>query len=522
MAANPFKVLADLQVSGSAAFKNGADMQSQKIVNVLAGTASTDAVNYGQLSTEVSRAGSAEASLSTAVSSEASRAGSAEASLSGAVSSEASRAGSAEASLSGGISTEVARAQSAETSLSGAISSEEARATSAETSLSSGISAEASRATSSESSLSAGISTEQSRAQSAEASLSGGISSEASRAGSAEGSLSSAVSSEASRATSAETSLSTGLSAEVSRAGSAEASLSGGVSAEASRAGSAEASLSTALSTEASRAGSAEVSLSTALSTEVSRASSAEASIATNFLKLDGTSAMTGELKMGNQDIVNANSGTFNGDVLVKGDLRVSGSLTYLNTTNLDIQDAKVTIAKGAANLAAAADAGIYVGSDSAPLADFSVTSVGEWVASGSAGLAVVASSSVDIAPGVSVVDGKINIEKTFRDFATAFGGMSSDQATRYAAARVVQEVAINPSGEGTFTFSTAPFVNAQIGYIALDVLVKDSNNLYTNDLVSVHLKTGGTYCTVEVTAPAAANGTVRIVAVNENWGLSG
>jgi Coiled stalk of trimeric autotransporter adhesin len=522
MAANPFKVLADLQVSGSAAFKNGADMQSQKIVNVATGTATTDAVNYGQLSAETSRAQSVEAAQSGAVSSEASRAASAEASLSSAVSAEASRAGSAEVSLSGAVSSEEARATSAETSLSGAISSEEARATSAETSLSGTISSEASRATSAESSLSSGISSEQSRAQSAETSLSGAVSSEASRAGSAEASLSGGISSEASRATSAETSLSSGLSTEVSRAGSAEVSLSGAVSAEASRAGSAEASLSGALSTEVSRAGSAETSLSTALSGEVSRAQSVETSIATNFLKLDGTSTMTGELKMGNQDIVNANSGTFNGDLLVKGNLNVSGSLTYLNTSNLDIQDAKVTIAKGAADLAAAADAGIYVGSDSAALAQIKVTSGGEWVASGSAGFAIAATSSADIAPGVSIVDGKFNVEKTLRDFAVAFGGMSNTQSSRYAAARVAQEIAINPSGEGSFTFSTAPFANAEIGYIAVDVLVKDSNNLYTNDLVSVHLKTGGTYCTVEITAPAAANGTVRLVAVNESWGLSG
>ena len=276
------------------------------------------------------------------------------------------------------------------------------------------------------------------------------------------------------------------------------------------------------LSTEVSRAGSAETSLSTALSGEVSRAQSVETSIATNFLKLDGTSTMTGELKMGNQDIANANNGTFNGDLLVKGNLNVSGSLTYLNTTNLDIKDAKVTIAKNAADLSAAADAGIYVGSDTAPLAEISVVSNGEWMISGSSGLSVAATSSADFAPGVSIVDGKFNVEKTFRDFATSFGGMSMGFATRYAAARVTTEVALNPSGEGSFSFSTAPFANAEIVHIAVDVLVVDANGHYTNDLVSVHLKTGGTYCTVDITAPAAAGSTVRLIAVNENWGLSG
>ena len=143
--------------------------------------AASEVVVYSQLSTEISRASSAETSLSTGLSSEISRASSAETSLSTGLSTEVSRASSAETSLSTGLSTEVSRASSAETSLSTGLSTEVSRASSAETSLSTGLSTEVSRASSAETSLSTGLSTEVSRASSAETSLSTGLSSEISR-----------------------------------------------------------------------------------------------------------------------------------------------------------------------------------------------------------------------------------------------------------------------------------------------------------------------------------------------------
>ena len=554
MAANPLKILSDLHVSGSAVFKEEVTILSQKITGLAAGTAAADAVNYGQLSTETSRAQSVEASLSTGLSSEASRAGSAEASLSGQVSSEQSRAQSAEASLSTGLSSEVSRAGSAEASLSSGISSEASRAgsveasletrlaaeesnltaevsraQSAEASLSTGLSSEASRAGSAEASLSTAASTavsaEASRAGSAEASLSTSLSSEASRAASAEASVSAAastaVSSEASRAASAEASLSTGLSSEASRAGSAEGSLSSAVSAEASRAGSAEASLSTSLSTENSRAVSAEGSLTTRISAEESRAASVEASIATNFLKIDGSNAMTGDLNMGGQDITNAKDGNFSGDVTIHGSLLISGSVTAISKTNLDVEDAKVTIAKGAANLTAAGETGIFVGSDSAPLAKFSVDANGLWISSGSAGLGIVLTGSNDtglFATGSN--PGVMNVEGTFRNLGTGVFQQLAGHANRYAAARVATEVSLNANGEGTYNFSTAPFADTEMGKIAVDVMVSGAAG-YSNDLVSVYVKAAGGYASLEITAPAAPNGKVRVVAVNEAWGLS-
>ena len=50
------------------------------------------------------------------------------------------------------------------------------------------------------------------------------------------------------------------------------------------------------------------------------------------------------------------------GDLTISGSLQVNGDLTYVNTTNLRVTDAKVVIADSAANLEAGQ--GIYIGSD--------------------------------------------------------------------------------------------------------------------------------------------------------------
>jgi len=151
----------------------------------------------GDIFAEVSRAKSAEGSLTSRVSVEESRAASAEGSLTSRVSVEESRAKSAEGSLttnvSNSVSTEQSRAISAEGSLTSRVSVEESRAASAEGSLTSRVSVEESRAKSAEGSLTSNVSnsvsTEQSRAVSAEGSLTSRVSSEESRAAVAEENL---------------------------------------------------------------------------------------------------------------------------------------------------------------------------------------------------------------------------------------------------------------------------------------------------------------------------------------------
>jgi hypothetical protein len=228
---------------------------------------------------------------------------------------------------------------------------------------------------------------------------------------------------------------------------------------------------------------------------------------------------MQGNLDMGGFDILDAKSGSFAGDLTVDGNLQVNGALTYVNTANLDVTDAKVTIAKSAANLAAAADAGIYVGSDTAPLAKAYVHTDGEWAISGSKGLAIALTGSNDVGFFELNANNEFNVEKTLRVMGGMFSEGIDDMNARYNDARIAVEVTLNGNGEGTYTFNTLPFHKDEMAKIAIDVMVSGAAG-YTNDLVSVHMKAVGNYASLEITAPAAADGKVRIIAVNEKWEL--
>lgn len=596
--ANPLKILTQLSASKEAEFEKAVTfredvaMSGKKITGLAAGTLAGEAVRYEQLSTETSRAGSVEASLSTGLSAEASRASSIEislaGSLSGLVSAEASRATSYETWLStqlstegsnriAGDSTEVSRAQSAEAVLSTAISSEASRAFSIEQSVIASLSSEVSRAQSVEGSLSTLNANEASRAQSTENSLASQISTETSRASSAETSLSGAISAEGSaraqgvtslmglistetsRANSVEgslatvdSSLSTSLSTETSRAGSVEVSLSTKISTETSRAGSVEGSLSNALSTEFSRAFEVENSIATALYAETSRAVSVESSIATNYLRIDGSSFMSGTLQMNQNDINNARTGSFSdliaANATINGNLTVNGGVTYVDAVNLQVTDKKVTIGAVTGNVGTGAlsflyDAGIYLGSDTDPAAkiinDYGAAG-GEWLLSNSAGVAIAATGSdtmvgLGLGPGYDlyVNNGKYNVETALRSIYKSINTLNSnatstntDMATNYAKLRYVEEATLDAQGHKEFNLSGSEFVGFKLGSaggllgslsaVTADVMIKDGAS-WTNDLVSLRIDALNTnWVKITVDAPASPNAQVRLVAVNE------
>lgn len=85
-----------------------------------------------------------------------------------------------------------------------------------------------------------------------------------------------------------------------------------------------------------------------------------------NIIVGDGTNwvAESGATARSSLGLGTSDSPTFAG-LTVNGDLTVTGSLTYINTTNLVIEDALITVASGAADLASlvAAGAGIEFGS---------------------------------------------------------------------------------------------------------------------------------------------------------------
>ena len=83
---------------------------------------------------------------------------------------------------------------------------------------------------------------------------------------------------------------------------------------------------------------------------------------APTYLKHDGSNAFTGQtLGVPNAFTINANSG--GGTVTISGNLNVTGTTTTVNTTNLEITDKNILIAKGNTSDATADGAGITIDS---------------------------------------------------------------------------------------------------------------------------------------------------------------
>lgn len=266
---------------------------------------------------------------------------------------------------------------------------------------------------------------------------------------------------------------------------------------------------------------------SSSLSSSIDAEASARAAEDLTFLKLDGSRSMTGDLNMGSNDIVSAGSGTFGGDVTVNGNLQVNGALTYVNTTNLDVTDKVVTIAKGAANGAAADGAGIevdgagvsftYDNASSKWVSDIGLSVAGEAAFDG----AMKLSGSAFVNIGTAIVGGKYDVNTAIRDLDAAVGQQATDISSKYDALRCVVTGTLT-SGTKTINLSTeggAMFATTEIDNIALDVMIDADNTGYTNDLVAIKMFVDAGALKVQIDAPAEASAKYRLIAVNEKDG---
>ena len=126
------------------------------------------------------------------------------------------------------------------------------------------------------------------------------------------------------------------------------------------------------------------------------------------YLKKDGSVSTTAAFTFGNK-IIGPSTFTIeptnvNGTVVIAGNLQVDGTQTAVNSTTMDVTDLNITVAKGAANSAAADTAGITVDGANATL-QYEDGSPGTWESSlgfrldgknGSAGLALDLAGSAD------------------------------------------------------------------------------------------------------------------------------
>ena len=103
------------------------------------------------------------------------------------------------------------------------------------------------------------------------------------------------------------------------------------------------------------------------------------------YLKADGSVSTTAAFTFGNK-IIGPSTFTIeptnvNGTVVIAGNLQVDGTQTAVNSTTMDVTDLNITVAKGAANAAAADTAGITVDGANATL-QYEDGSPGTWESS--------------------------------------------------------------------------------------------------------------------------------------------
>ena len=283
------------------------------------------------ITNEVTRAQTAETTLTTNLASEVTRAKAAETDIVTSMAAEVTRAQAAESILTDSITNEIKRAKSAELDGFSNLITESNRAQAAELALNNTITAEISRAEKVEKSLNDSITAEVTRAESFEESLGVSIANEVTRATTEEQHLQSEIDAATARAKAAENAVSLSIDSETTRAQTAESGLATtittAVTNEQQRAVSAESAINVSLNNEISRAKTVEAAISTALSTENTRAVKAEVDLQSQLNAID-----TGKL-----GAATVNNPTFTG-VMTVPNVIVTGinpnSALYLDANN--------------------------------------------------------------------------------------------------------------------------------------------------------------------------------------------
>jgi hypothetical protein len=237
---------------------------------------------------------------------------------------------------------------------------------------------------------------------------------------------------------------------------------------EANTRSAADAALSSSLAGEISRALAAEAVLSGNLAAEISRATAAEGTLQSNI-----------DVEKGRIDAIlsasNANYDTFK---------EVVDLINSVDTTN------------------DSAFAGYVISNDAA-------------IATLSGALNTKIDNEVTRATAAeAVLSGGLAQEVS--DRAAAVAAMK----TAYSAARFVQTGSL-VSGAVVVSFAAegAMFAVAEMGNIALDVMVGADGSGYTNDLVAVKMFSDGGVLKVQIDAPATPSAGYRLIAVNEKKG---
>lgn len=224
-----------------------------------------------------------------------------------------------------------------------------------------------------------------------------------------------------------------------------------------------------------------------------------------------------------------AGSGSIQGKLTVYGGLNVQGDVSYIETTNLEILDQKIVVAKTATDYTG--NPGLYVGSDSSPIAQISIRNSDKaWYISGSSalsygGLVVQSTGSSDltnIGSGL-ITNSEYNVEKVFRAIDTKLSTATtvSTISDVYASLRYHATGTLDGSGNkvlNLLSLKGSKFADTELDFVSVNVMVREDNTKpWTNDLVSVYMDTNSGGVRVTIDAPGAPSWLYKIVAVNEH-----
>ena len=225
-----------------------------------------------------------------------------------------------------------------------------------------------------------------------------------------------------------------------------------------------------------------------------------------------------------------AGSGSVQGKLTVYGGLNVQGDVSYLQTTNLEILDQKIIVAKTATNYTG--NPGIYIGDDITPIAQISLRNSDKaWYISGSSalsygGLVVQSTGSSDLTNIGSnlIVNSEYNVEKVFRAIDTKLASATtvSTISNVYSSLRYHETGTLDGSGNKVLDLKAlkgnSKFDASELDFISVNVMVREDNTKsWTNDLVSVYMTASAGAVVVTIDAPGAPSWLYKIVAVNEH-----
>ena len=219
-----------------------------------------------------------------------------------------------------------------------------------------------------------------------------------------------------------------------------------------------------------------------------------------------------GAINNGASAITTIGTGSF-GKVVVSGDLSVAGALTYIDTTNLRVSDAKVVFADGA--LALSGGQGFYIGSDAGDASEKASFAVGDGAGSNDAFVSSLALSASAFygdgssLQGVSATAVQM-VSAKFDSASSATGSISNQRyviADSATAAMLINLPTIAPAAAGTM------IIIKRVGANNVTISSANTSQVVEGSDQDITLETDGAAVTLMATDEGdAAHGGWRIV----------